>query len=541
MRRWFLAALMLSALSVQAQPVYKYWVEFTDKNQSPYRFDNPSEYLGPRALERRARMRIQIDSLDLPVSPAYVDALQQEGLTVVHRCKWLNGVIAWSADSLPEGREWPEFVREVKLCEVSPLSIPDTDVPNVGYPLPEYDFDTLYGADYYGGGFIQISQLNGQELHRSGYRGEGVVIGVCDCGFPGVDTAAIFGSMRREGRLLATRDFVWPEENNVFCIHSHGTHVLSTMAVLSPGLYVGTAPKASYVLCRTENIMLESLLEEYNWAVAAEWLDSLGADVVSTSLGYFYFDDSTQSYSLQDLDGRTAPMSRAAGIAVSRGMVVVNSAGNDGLSVPQHLNVPADVPEVLTVGAVDSTGVRADFSSYGPTASFFTKPDVMAMGAQVLSASPDGMFRYTNGTSLSCPIMAGMMACLCQRFPRLSPRQLCDSVRAWGTLADIPDRYSGYGIPDFSRAVGLPLGIEKTEQKTALIYPNPTRQGATVVLPSKGRVEVYDLMGRRVFNDETDDVTRKVSLPILPVGIYLVRVSTASGFYCRKLVVENGY
>lgn len=541
MKRWLLVALLLTAWTVEAQPVYKYWVEFTDKRGTPFRIDAPAEYLGPRALERRAWQRIQIDSLDLPVNPAYIEALQQEGLTVLHRSRWLNGVIAYSADSLAEDREWPDFVQEVRLCEVSPLSMPDTDFPNLGYPLPLFDYDTLYGADYYGGGFVQIAQLNGQSLHRCGYNGEGVLVGVCDCGFPGVDTAAIFDSMRAEGRLIATRDFVWPRENNVFTIHSHGTHALSTMAVLVPGMYVGTAPKATYVLCRTENVLSETLLEEYNWVVAAEWLDSLGADVISTSLGYFFFDDSSQNHSLNDLDGRTAPMSRAAGIAVSRGMLVVNSAGNDGASSPQHLNVPADVPQVLTVGAVNSVGERADFSSYGPTRTFCTKPDVMALGVDVLSASPDGLFRYTNGTSLSCPVMAGMMACLRQRFPRMTPRQLCDSVRAWGSMGLFPDCFSGYGISDFSHAVSSqPVGIPDGDGQGAmfLLYPNPTRQEAMVVLPSAGRVEVYDLKGERVFCHEVDGMTGQVKLPLLPAGVYLVRVSSSSGINCRKLVVN---
>ena len=450
-------------------------------------------------------------------------------------------MIAYSADSLADDREWPDFVRGVRLCEVSPLSVPDTDVPNLGYSLPVFDYDTLYGADYYGGGYAQISQLNGQMLHCCGYEGKGVLIGVCDCGFPGVDTAAIFDSMRAEGRLVATRDFVWPMEDNVFNMHSHGTHALSTMAVLVPGMYVGTAPKASYVLCRTENVLLETLLEEYNWTVAAEWLDSLGADIISTSLGYFFFDDSTQSHSLEDLDGRTAPMSRVAGIAVSRGMLVVNSAGNDGWSEPQHLNVPADVPQVLTVGAVDSAGVRADFSSFGPTATLCIKPDVMAMGVNVISASPDGLFRYTNGTSLSCPVMAGMMACLRQRFPQLTPGQLCDSVRSWGSLAAFPDHFSGYGIPDFSHAVsGMPVGIGNGEGQGEpfLLYPNPARREAMVVLQSSGRVEVYDLKGGRVFFREVDNMTVQVKLPLLPAGVYLVRVSTARGIECRKLVVD---
>lgn len=539
MRKLLFLLAMMATATVAAQPVYKYWVAFRDKGQSPYSLERPSEFLGPRALERRARLQVPLDSLDLPVSPGYVATLEREGLTVMHCSKWLNGVVAYSRSELPQGWRSPSFVQSVTLCEVSPLAKPDSCVPNHGSPLPRFEYDTLFGPDYYGGAFCQIDQLNGLALHRCGYQGNGVLVGVCDCGFPGVDTASLFAHLVSEDRIVATRDFVWPVENDVYTTHSHGTHALSTMAAFAPGTYVGTAPKASYALCRTENVFGETLLEEYNWVAAAEWLDSLGADIISTSLGYFDFTDSLQNHTLTDLDGHTAPISRGANVAVTRGMVVVVSAGNDGLADPQHLNVPADAERVLTVGAVDSVGMRVGFSSYGPTSAGLTKPDVMAMGHRVLSASPDGLFRYTSGTSLSCPVMAGMMACLRQRFPNLLPGQLCDSVRAWGNRADSVDSYCGYGIPDFGRALCSPLATLPVEDRGASfnLFPNPSRGSAMVELPAPGRVEVTDMQGRRVAVIEK--AYTRVSLPTLQRGVYMVRVTMAGQTGSLRWVVAR--
>ena len=526
-----LALIMLAGGAIlQGQEVYKYWVAFADKEGSPYNLDEPSGYLSPRAIERRQRLGIDLDSLDLPVSPRYIAALQQEGFIVQNRSKWLNGVVLFSRDSvgMDAFARFP-FVDTVILCDRGGVAQPDTEVFNIGYPLDRFPFPEPFSDEYYGAACFPIKQLRGHYLHRGGYQGQGVVIGVCDCGFPGVDTTAIFEPMRSEGRLLATRDFVWANENNVYTIHSHGTHVLSTMAVFEPGMYVGTAPKASYVLCRTENVFSETPLEEYNWVAAAEYLDSLGADIISTSLGYFNYDDSTRSYSLSDLDGTTAPISCGSAIAVSRGMLVINAAGNDGQATPQHLNVPADTRTVLTVGAVDTLGVRADFSAHGSVFGSYVKPDVMAMGVDVVSASPDGLFRLTNGTSLSCPIMAGMMACLMQCYPNRAPQRLCDMVRSWGSLADHPDPMSGYGIPDFGRAVGAPVAIGTcADGQPFQLYPNPASHWVVLSLGGQTKdvlLVVTDMMGRTMLNQRVNTPELRFSIDAWPSGTYFVNVN----------------
>lgn len=508
------------------QERFYYWVAFNDKEGTPFAIEQPSEYLSSRAMERRLRQRIAVDSMDLPVNPQYVAALQQSGLEVRHRLRWLNGVVVRTTDALSEDFvQRYEFVREVKLCKHE-VPTPHVDTNKSLSATKQFrPDDSLSGMDYYGWSYPQIEQLSGEALHRRGFEGQGIVIGVCDAGFPGVDTMSVYREMRDEGRLLAMRDFVSIGEEPGY-MGSHGMHVLSLMAVDRAGVFVGTAPKATYVLCRTEDVESETPLEEYNWIAAAEYLDSLGADIITTSLGYFDYDDSTQSYSLSDLDGRTAPMSRAAAIAVSRGMLLLNAAGNNGDDEFHQLNVPADVPEVLTVGAVENEGNWASFSSYGPTAAMVRKPDVVALGDGVLTVGEGGYLQIGSGTSYACPIMAGMMACLWQRYRGLSPRRLCDSVRAWGHLAVWPTDRCGYGIPDFSRATAGMLSINhETGTLKMRAYPNPATDYVVVetgeVLQG-GVMTVSDAKGRRLLTREVVEGVCRIDTAKWPKGVYFL-------------------
>ena len=535
---YLLILLLLVPVLVPAQSdsVYKYWVTFADKGGSGYTLDNPADYLAPRSLERRQRQHIAIDSLDLPVSPAYIQRLQDLGFRVQNHSKWLNGVVLFAADSSQAAvLDTVPFVTSWQLFDHGTASLPQEGLVDGGTPACPIVFDSLYDSNYYRAGFPQIEQLRGRALHRAGYEGQGLVVGVCDGGFPGVDTIAVFDTLRSEGRLLATRDFVW-DGDDVYSIHNHGTAVLSNLASYIPGLYVGTAPKASYVLCRTENTYTETPLEMINWVAAAEYLDSLGADVITTSLGYYVYDDTNFHY---PLDGRSAPISQGAGIAVTRGMLVVNAAGNNGHYNPPYLNAPADVESVLTVGAVDGEGVVTGFSSPGPTDDGRLKPDVMAMGQGVAVAGTQGYLRYSSGTSFATPILAGMMTCLWQRFPDWTPQQLCDSVRSWGSRADSADYDYGYGIPDFSRAMShdpAPLDIPVLPDAPSYrLYPNPTTGAFTVECSAPATLTVTDLAGRRLLRQEfqLSHLTFQ-----LPAGVYLVTVTTATTTATQRLVVR---
>ena len=289
--------------------------------------------------------------------------------------------------------------------------------------------------------------------------------------------------------------------------------------------------------------MSETLLEEYNWISAAEYLDSLGADIITTSLGYFHFDDSTQDHTLADLDGKTTPMSVASDIAVTRGMLVINSAGNDGAEGSGRLNSPADAARVLTVGAVDEEGNSATFSSFGPTADLRLKPDVMALGTHVYGATAEGCLSQASGTSLSAPIMAGMMACLWQRYPRLIPAQLCDSVRRWGDRATSPDIHCGFGLPDFSRPFGPDTVPElsiphKLAAFELTLYPNPCRQQVTVRSTHPGILSLRDRLGREVRRVPLDTPHMQLTLRHLPAGLYYVTLVTPAATLTRRLLLQ---
>ena len=545
MKRYFMILLLLCAFSAQGQEVLKYWVRFADKADTPYSLDRPEEYLSPRALQRRQTLQVAVDSLDLPVCPSYLLMLRQAGFTVHAASRWMNGVILFAPDQQTASQlDTLSFVASYTLYETASATAPDEPVFDFGEEIPHQPFDTLYGSSYYGLGFPQIDQLHGTVLHQQGYQGDGMLIGVCDGGFPGVEDSPLFDSLRLNGRIVATRDFVWGGQE-VYSIHNHGTMVLSTLASNLPGSYVGTAPKASYILCRTENTLSETPLEEYYWISAVEYLDSMGADIISTSLGYYTFDDSTFDYQIHQLDGQTSSMSQAADIAVSRGMLLVCSAGNEGQAPEPHLGVPADAAKVLTVGAVDREGLYAFFSSPGPTADLRIKPDVAAFGKQIAVGTTDAQVRTANGTSFSCPVIAGMMACLWQRYPQLTPDQLCDSVRAWSNNAYLPDNYTGYGIPDFSHAFPSEPAVSIAETMTTSLpcrlAPNPATSGTTLLLPAgttPANVTLFDPLGRPCRTFRTTAAQTNIPLDGLPRGCYTLRITHGSSTETLPLLLQ---
>ena len=337
-----------------------YWVQFTDKNDSPYSIDNPSEYLSQRALDRRARLGIEIDEYDIPVNPQYLQAVEACGAQLLNPSKWLNGVSVYTdSQAVVDAINALEFVEVVRNCPNYPEAQRDKEIwmenemKASGSPVKSRDF--------YGGAHTQVYQLRINELHDMGYTGEGIHIAVLDGGFIGTDEHPTFDNMREEGRLLGVRDFVFGS-TSVYSQSTHGTSCLSTMAAYDPDNMIGTAYKASYYLFHTEDGDVENIVEEYNWVSGAELADSLGVDLCSTSLGYIDFDMPQWDHTFPDFDGHTAPMTIGAEIAASRGIICLNSAGNEGEGTCT-LGIPADAEHIITVGAVDGGGYRAWFSS----------------------------------------------------------------------------------------------------------------------------------------------------------------------------------
>jgi subtilisin family serine protease len=326
--------------------------------------------------------------------------------------------------------------------------------------------------------------------------------------------------------------------------------VLSTMGGNFPGQLIGTAPKASYWLLRSEDGGSEFLIEEYNWVSAAEYADSVGADVINSSLGYTEFNDPIQNHTYSDLDGDTAPATIGADFAASRGILVVNSLGNEGGSPWYYLSVPSDGDSVMGIGAVDPAGNKAGFSSFGPSYDGRVKPNVSAQGSSTYIAdvySTNG-FTFGSGTSFSSPILAGMAACLWQANPSQTNMQIKNAIELSGSQANNPDFLLGYGIPDFMMANNILTVIEDPENGNSLtrIYPNPARESFTIILsqeqPAKGRVEVTDISGRLISSNEFEaqpgESPRFGLEPGMRNGIYLVRIVADSFVNTHTLVVQ---
>ena len=544
----FLLLFFAASLFAEAQVATNiYWVQFTDKNDSPYSIDNPEDYLSPRALQRRANLGITIDAYDIPVNPQYLQAVADCGAQLINPSKWLNGVSVYTTDSNVIGAiNALPFVAEVRNCpnDLKAQELKERWMANEMKPTT-----VNRGMNgFYGGAEAQVTQLKVNLLHDMGYDGTGVVVAVLDGGFIGTEEASCFDNMREEGRLLGVRDFVYGS-SSVYTQSTHGTSCLSTMAAYDPNNMVGTAYKASYYLIHTEDGDTENIIEEYNWVSGAEYADSLGVDVCTTSLGYIDFDMSEWNHPFEHFDGKTAPMTIGAEIAASRGMICMNAAGNEGDGVCT-LGIPADAEHILTVGAVDGNGNRASFSSVGPTYDDRIKPDVMAMGQGTYVASGYGSWwPYYNGdgTSFATPVLAGAVTCLRQALPYTSVQELCDVIRASGDRADNPDSKYGYGVPDFSQALEL-LSVEEpignTPAHIITVYPNPSNGEVHVLLNDlhKAELTVYDFMGHKLHSYSFNGLNHtsfERYLNTLNSGVYFINAVSESGSETLKLVLTK--
>jgi hypothetical protein len=391
--------------------------------------------------------------------------------------------------------------------------------------------------------------IGGIELHDQGYMGQGMVIAVLDGGFSSVDQMAAFDSLFMNDRILGVWDFV-SRTSNVYQGSAHGTAVLSTMGGNLPGELVGTAPEAGYYLLRTEDTGSEYLIEEFNWASGAEYADSVGADVINSSLSYKTFDDPDQDHSYDDMDGNTAPCTIAADRAMSRGMIVVNSAGNSGNDpVWPYIGAPADGDSVFTIGAVNPDGEYVSFSSIGPTADGRLKPNFVAQGSQAVVASISGGVTTSSGTSFSSPISAGMTACLLQFNPSMTNMEVLDAIQMSGSQANDPDEYMGYGIPNFGMASLILKGFDTgiiSEPNDIDVFPNPFDDELKIAYNSPDTqsvsIQLYDITGKLLY--AKDNITRKYGfnyfyvggLQELKYGVYFLKIYSTTEIATRKVL-----
>ena len=542
MRNFSLLAVILFAiianLSVSAQD--KYFVKFTDKDNSTYSIENPSEFLSERAISRRTKQGISITQEDLPVNSNYVKQVQNTGAIVDYSLKWFNGVVVTISNSNQlTSIQNLSFVSTTNKIYQSGVKGSKLTYEKCKAISPEKKVPSTLELNY-GNSSNQIKMMNGHILHNAGFLGEGIQIAVIDAGFWDVDSHQAFDSLRTRSRILGTKDFIYPN-SNIYQEDSHGMMVLSTMGGYIAGQLIGTAPRAKYWLIRTENASVEQIYEEYAWAAGAEFADSVGADIINTSLGYSNFDVESQNHPYSELDGSKTPITKAANIAATKGMVVVVSAGNEGNDDWYYISAPADSPNVLTVGAVDKYRNKAAFSSFGPTADGRIKPDVCAMGQAAVVASTSGLTGTNNGTSFSAPIMAGMVACLWQAKPTLTSTEIIQLVKTSSSNASSPNNSIGYGIPDFSTTVGVDSEIIGSDKIS--IFPNPFNNVIKLHLPeiAEGLAEysVISIIGKtiKIKKESVINHQLEINLPTTtPAGNYIVRVTAGSKVYFVKAV-----
>lgn len=428
--------------------VYEYRIYLHDKKGTSYSLDRPCEFLSWKAIQRRARQGISVDSTDLPVSKVYIDALRAKGLTIMGTSRWHNTVsVASLKDDVAQKVKSLSFVDSIVRTYVTPDSLEEPVRDKIKSNLKP---DSLAQGKY-GAGYLQIKQLNGIKLHEAGYRGKGMTIAILDAGFHNVDTIPALKNVH----IIATKDFAPRRTKNIFAEHYHGTMVLSTMAMNRPDTMIGTAPDADYVLIRTEDADTETRAEEDSWTMGAEFADSIGADVINSSLGYHEWDGDSIPFRLRYLNGKTTYISQTASMLARKGMILCNSAGNEAAKSWHKIGVPADATDILAVGAVTTKGLSARFSSLGPSQDGRVKPDVCATGFHAYVIGGDGSLTDANGTSFSSPIMCGMVASLWQARPELNALQIMDIIRRSGDRYDCPDNVYGYGIPDFGKCLTL--------------------------------------------------------------------------------------
>lgn len=424
---------------------YRYRVYLKDKKNSPYSTKRPEEFLSRRAIERRQRYGIKVDKFDLPVSPNYLQVLRDAGLHIHNASKWQNTVVVETADTtLMQAVRKMAFVDGVVRVWVGPDSMlvmdksdRRTKVKNTRDKMPSY----------YGTARFQVEMLNAHMLHDAGFRGEGMLIGILDGGFNNADAITGF----KKENILGVRNYVDPSVD-VYSESSHGMMVLSCIGANTPYNLVGTAPEAQFYLIQTEDGNSEQLVEEDNYCAGLEYADSLGCDVVTASLGYYKFDYPEMNHPYSALDGQTAINSRSASMAASRGILLLNSAGNEGDETWKKIGFPADARDILAVGAVRMDSTNTAFSSLGYSADGRVKPDAMAMGEDAAVFSTRGTTTTANGTSFSCPILCGAVTCLWQAHRDKTPLQIIDAVHRAGSYADAPNEVFGYGIPDLWKA-----------------------------------------------------------------------------------------
>jgi len=523
-KKLLLFLLLISQYLVFAQ-TQEAWVYLADKENVQTSIDNPLTILTQDAIDRKNAHGVVIDERDVPVNESYISQLEmQTGITVKAKSKWFNAVHVRGTEADINTLSNLGFVKSIDFADKS-LNTGRTSQSKNKFSVEESQVNFMYGSTQ-----NQVEMINVDALHLQDFAGEGMVIAVLDASFTNVNTMAAFQGLRDDGRLLGGYDFV-DGTNDVYAFNpsgiSHGTMVLSTMAGFVQDEYVGTAPNASYYLFRTEDVYRENPVEMSYWVEAAERADSLGVDVINSSLAYKDFDGSNYDYTAAEMDGHTTFISKGANIASEKGLLVVNSAGNSGFNDGGHGGIwaPADAPGVLSIGAVDANGNIAGFSSRGSDYQSTLKPDVVAQGQAAYIVDKNELIASYNGTSFSSPITAGGVTCLWQALPNATNTEIMDYVRQSASQYATPDYNYGYGIPDFELALTIGFSAQEEKVTELKLFPNPATSTLFVKIPpdiENSIITIFDVSGKIIMQKSIMDSADSVDVSSIASGLYLV-------------------
>jgi serine protease AprX len=555
---WLFYFLLLPYPQVHAQQ-YAFAVSFTNKNGTLGTLANPSTYLSQRAINRRTAQNIAIDSTDLPVSKIYIDSILQLTGGIYHnQSKWLNWCVVLLHDSSQIlNLQNKNFISDIKYIAYYSTYLHHKAAPIKGFTntnsSPNYQITqkTTGSAAYYGATYSETIFVNGDCLHDMGYKGQGKLIAVLDAGFLGTDNHPGFDSLYQTGRVLETYNFAL-DTTYVYSYDSHGTSCLSTMAGNNPGVFVGSAPYASYALYVTEDVP-EQPIKMYNLVAGTERADSLGADVISCSLGYDIFDPPwpTGYFSYNpNFDGKSTVPCKGVNAATSKGILFVTSAGNDGASSWYYILTPGDADSALTIGATDLSKIPYAATGHGPNFAGQIKPDVCANGVSANVFYQGGIYSSGTGTSFATPQIAGWAACLWQYAGNVSPYRIRAAIDSSADHHANPDSQVGYGIPNFCSAIQLlnvkdtpknPLGNDWIKAGPNPFTGNTLLLHAYLKLEEDIQVSLYDAAGKTIMQ-QTIHLYSGYNSPIslnlpnaLAVGMYLLKATSAEGSAFIKL------
>lgn len=509
---------------------YRYLIQFKDKNNSTFTTQNPSAFVTQKSIDRRKKNNITFTEQDLPVDNSFLKEISALGIKIIYPLKWINSVLIQTSPDKIKAVLTNKNVKGMYFPFALDSLATKSGNTNVSPPNPV--LNSRLADISYGNSLTQNTQLGTDKMHASGITGKNVLITLLDEGYLNADVVTYLQQVRDQKRIIATL-CTSPNRTSVYNEGKHGTNVMSTIAAYVPDKLIGTAFNANFALAQTEEGLTEFPVEEVNWLRGAEWADSLGTDIISSSLGYSTFDNSFYNHAYNNLDGKTVLSTLAANWASERGIICVISAGNEGDKAWKYISSPADALDILAVGAVDGKALKASFSSFGPSYDQRIKPDVSAMGQATVLGSITSTIGTGNGTSFSAPLIAGLAAGLIEKFPKKTAKQIMNGIRKSASQSSNPDNNLGYGIPNYEKALPLIdpiLSIEPTHFQEISVYPNPAMLGQKISLKRELetplQVEILSPFGQEIIQFEWKTNFKEIYLGPIQIGKYYVRFTS---------------